>query len=1343
MLFDENIVDQPEPPRGRSVGNRGSNNRDWLEEEVMGMRGEINALYSITKSMQKFMEDNIPRANLGGTSSSETETKGAAIVNENKKVNNNKNKKRKQKKKNQRKRAESNSSAMNWFWLMGGSFAELFMALVSIMLLVTLAFCLDIGEGGMVLQGGIPSLLKMYGRRVSASKKMNLSRRLKNVDSNNNAPEGDVHARIVGEDVGMMNDAHLGLSNNGDSRYIQEGNAQEDPNRAQMLDFRRRVLQESTTPPTVDNTFSNIYSNSEDTSAFSSYLDTMSPTATNLYYPDFENGGICTNDPAARPVSHGKPGSKLFEFENMEGCCEFWWQSDSDECMEKSLQSHSPIGFVVQDDDVTPPSNLDSASPTPYDSNVAKGEGMTLPPTMEPKPTVALVDLQPPTTSSHPTKSSSTTSPNDSHAPTKSLLISPIINFPLEPDCVPDPDNCGCEDLFETDYRGFVNHTEYGEQCINWDTDWVKESIEYYTNEDWEKVYNESGLEGNYCRNPTPLWDVKRAWCYVSGDWGWGFCDIPHCRRPTPSWCTKANNEECGCGIHKQSDYRGKINETSAGDKCLSWPGEFLEAYPNAGIGEKNSTGHMVGNNYCRNPQNDDRGALCLYAENWDSPCTVPTCDFRACMPTCGNPNLSNSSCPSFLQSKECCEEGDTSCKCTLLKEACGKNLNNQSKGFCDDAVVACHGGMYEPNHICSIYEQSCTEFPGEFACDTAADKCCSHGLGVTSCRCDFYTYTSTHLEMRDDLMTKHCNDALVEIHVTTGALEKFYTNTGGQNWRNNSGWLNDTIPYCQWYGVTCNSNEHITEINLRNNNIAGKGVWIWSAFESSQLTKLDLAGNKFSGELKRGLASSFRNLVHIDLSNNDFDGCADMTFSSGTLYANYSNNKFTCASFKRYNPAYEALQVVDLSNNQINQDLSDLFRNIPPSLEHLILSDNRIRGSFPSPFPHLANIQRINVANNNINGTLPDFSRATPRLKELYLSNQRQTENGGLVGTISPDFSNLDNLLVLNAANNNLTSFPSDLGILRKLQVLDLSSNLFSHSIPPELGNLAGALEILNLSNNNLRSSIPESFADFLDTSNASIHLSRNSNLSYPAPLMLCFMPGFDLADDEMNMCPSERNALKLFYDSSKGQEWTNAGSWLDPYKDHCAWHGVRCNKSNTSIIELKLANNGLSGTISKNISGLNSLKFLDLSDNDIKGPIPSELGHLTQLVHLRLSFNELTGEMPSDFFVRLDNLMLIQLHGNRIRGTIPNITWAAEKEWTKNNPSLRTNITYRSSFISDCGNPSDFRKTLICTNCTMCCKDAIPAASHLSCLITHAPPSFNFVLRQCTGGLSSSGEN
>ena len=91
-----------------------------------------------------------------------------------------------------------------------------------------------------------------------------------------------------------------------------------------------------------------------------------------------------------------------------------------------------------------------------------------------------------------------------------------------------------------------------------------------------------------------------------------------------------------------------------------------------------------------------------------------------------------------------------------------------------------------------------------------------------------------------------------------------------------------------------------------------------------------------------------------------------------------------------------------------------------------------------------------------------------------------------------------------------------------------------------------------------------------------------------------------FDLRNNT-SLCPAERNALRDFYYSSKGGEWTDSTNWTDPYINHCFWKGISCTNDG-AVTTLNLTNDGLSGTLSKSLANLSLLEILELSDNDIK---------------------------------------------------------------------------------------------------------------------------------------------
>jgi Leucine-rich repeat (LRR) protein len=115
------------------------------------------------------------------------------------------------------------------------------------------------------------------------------------------------------------------------------------------------------------------------------------------------------------------------------------------------------------------------------------------------------------------------------------------------------------------------------------------------------------------------------------------------------------------------------------------------------------------------------------------------------------------------------------------------------------------------------------------------------------------------------------------------------------------------------------------------------------------------------------------------------------------------------------------------------------------------------------------------------------------------------------------------------------------------------------------------------------------------------------------------------------------------------------------------------------------------LSETLNEGLGNLTSLEILDLNDNDLKGTVPDSTGLLVHLKRLRLSYNSLlTGSVPQSL-EQLNQLDLLHIHGNRLTGSMPTVHLSG--------------LTDTSSFITDCGVPSDFDLTFFCSNCTMCC--------------------------------------
>ncbi|THG20508.1 hypothetical protein TEA_025252 [Camellia sinensis var. sinensis] len=247
----------------------------------------------------------------------------------------------------------------------------------------------------------------------------------------------------------------------------------------------------------------------------------------------------------------------------------------------------------------------------------------------------------------------------------------------------------------------------------------------------------------------------------------------------------------------------------------------------------------------------------------------------------------------------------------------------------------------------------------------------------------------------------------------------------------------------------------------------------------------------------------------------------------------------------------------------------------------------------------------------------------------------------------------------------------PEFIGSLIGLRYLSLAALYFSGPIPHQFRKLS-SLQYLDLSYSNLN---VENF-EWLS------HLSLLSHL--------------DLTDIDLSLAVDwfqSINNLPLLKVSSLGEVHLQSNELKGPIPDAFG--------SMISLKYLKITDNQLVGSLPKSFANLSGLQSLDLSNNNLTGLIPDAFGGMTSLTdlnllrnqlegglpnsstdlrHLRflelslnnlteeiheflqkelyLAYNQLNGSLPETFGQQLPSLVSLDLSGNQITGSLPDLS-------------------------------------------------------------------------------------
>ena len=112
------------------------------------------------------------------------------------------------------------------------------------------------------------------------------------------------------------------------------------------------------------------------------------------------------------------------------------------------------------------------------------------------------------------------------------------------------------------------------------------------------------------------------------------------------------------------------------------------------------------------------------------------------------------------------------------------------------------------------------------------------------------------------------------------------------------------------------------------------------------------------------------------------------------------------------------------------------------------------------------SNVTKVDLSENQLKRIPSKLANAFPQIEELNLSNNME------VCSLPDEFSNCQNLFVLNLAGNTFAQLPSFISSLQSLQVLDLSNNVLETLSDSDITSLA-SIKSVRLEQNSLSDDI------------------------------------------------------------------------------------------------------------------------------------------------------------------------------------------------------------------------------------------------------------------------------
>ncbi|XP_014523167.1 probable LRR receptor-like serine/threonine-protein kinase At4g36180 isoform X2 [Vigna radiata var. radiata] len=390
------------------------------------------------------------------------------------------------------------------------------------------------------------------------------------------------------------------------------------------------------------------------------------------------------------------------------------------------------------------------------------------------------------------------------------------------------------------------------------------------------------------------------------------------------------------------------------------------------------------------------------------------------------------------------------------------------------------------------------------------------------------------------------------------------------------------------------------------------------------QMIALSIRNNKLQGELPNNVGFFFPRLEFLDASNNKFDGPipASIGEMSSLVELILDNNNFSGNVPEYILHRCFSLDMLTISNNQLNGTLLSTIRK--RKLTFLAASRNNIEGAITDEWCQHEFLM-LDISYNKFSGALPSCFKTpaylllqgnnfTGTIPELFMSNH--------YGAVAIDFSD----------NKFTGTIPDSVYKLWPLRFLLLAGNHLQGQISSQICQLKH-INILDLSQNNFSGSIPACFSN-MSFGNVTVPFYATDREKPFSPVPLVVM---QLITKNLHLSfGSDRSQLLSELDLSCNQLTGEIPHQLGDL------NGLR---------SLNLSHNHLNGLIPDSFQKLQNIESLDISNNNLSGQIPLQLQDLHSLAVFNVSYNNLSGRA-------LEKGQFCTFDGSSYKGN-PYLTW------------------------------------------------------------------------------------